>query len=91
MATTEVERAFARTPVGHIHYASAGDGDPVLFLHQTPRSWDEFRDVIPIVGAGGYRAIAMDTIGYGDSDKPDDPASLPLFGSGVIGLMDALG
>jgi pimeloyl-ACP methyl ester carboxylesterase len=91
VATIEIERAFAKTPVGRIHYASAGEGDPVLFLHQTPRSWDEFRDVIPIVGAGGYRAIAMDTIGYGDSDKPDEPATLPLFGSGVIGLLDALG
>jgi pimeloyl-ACP methyl ester carboxylesterase len=91
VGNVEVERAFAKTPVGRIHYAAAGDGDPVLFLHQTPRSSDEFRDVIPIVGAAGYRAIAMDTIGYGDSDKPDEPATVPLFGRGVVGLMDALG
>jgi pimeloyl-ACP methyl ester carboxylesterase len=90
LAGIEIERAFAKTPVGRIHSASAGEGEPVLFLHQTPRSWDEFRDVLPLVGTR-YRAIAMDTIGYGDSDKPDERASVPLFGRGVIGLLDALG
>ena len=32
---------------------------------KTPRSWDEFREVLPILGRH-YRAIAMDTVGYGD-------------------------
>ena len=40
-----VERSFLATPSGRIHLASAGDGPPVLLLHQTPRSWDEYRDV----------------------------------------------
>jgi pimeloyl-ACP methyl ester carboxylesterase len=85
-----VERAFARTAVGRIHYASAGEGQPVLFLHQTPRSWDEFRDVLPIV-ATRFHAIAMDTIGFGDSDKPEEHATVEGFGRGVIALLDALG
>jgi len=89
VATVEIERHFAKTPVGRIHYASAGDGDPVLLLHQTPRSWDEYRDVIPLL-ATSFRAIAMDTIGFGDSDKPSEYASVEMFGRGVIGLLDAL-
>jgi pimeloyl-ACP methyl ester carboxylesterase len=89
MAGVQIERAFARTAVGRIHYATAGEGDPVLFLHQTPRSWDEYRDVIPIVGTR-FRAIAMDTIGFGDSDKPPEHATVEGFGRGVIGLLDAL-
>ena len=51
-----VKRGFADTVDGQIHYAMAGKGDPVLFLHQTPRSWDEYRDVLPIIGKH-YRAI----------------------------------
>ncbi len=89
MGTVEIERAFAKTRVGRIHYATAGEGEPVLLLHQTPRSWDEYRDVLPIVGTR-YRAIAMDTIGFGDSDKPDEHASVEGFGRGVVGLLDAL-
>ena len=36
----------------------------VLLLHQTPRSWAEYRAVLPILGTR-YRAIAMDTIKKG--------------------------
>jgi len=64
-----VRRAFLDTPEGQIHYRTAGAGRPVLLLHQTPRSSDEYRDVIPIL-ARELRVVAMDTIGYGDSYKP---------------------
>ena len=84
-----VKRGYVDTPGGQIHYASAGQGKPVLFLHQTPRSWDEYRDVLPIVGRT-YRAIAMDTIGFGDSYRPKEEASIGLYAQGVIAFMDAL-
>ena len=88
MVTPAVRRHFVTTPVGQIHYAEAGDGPAVLFLHQTPRSWDEFRDVLPIVGAD-RRAIAMDTLGFGDSDPPAE-YTIEAFASGVVALLDAL-
>ena len=65
----EVSRTFVSVPAGTIHIAQAGAGKPVLLLHQTPRSWDEYRDVVPILGER-FHAIAMDTIGFGDSSKP---------------------
>ena len=54
---------------GPVSYAEAGAGTAaaVLLLHQTPRSWDEYRDVLPRLAAGGYRAIALDTPGFGAS------------------------
>jgi pimeloyl-ACP methyl ester carboxylesterase len=64
-----IERRFVDVPAGTIHCASCGDGRVVLLLHQTPRSWDEFRDVLPLLGRS-FRAIAMDTIGCGDSSRP---------------------
>ncbi|GAA2404652.1 alpha/beta hydrolase [Actinomadura vinacea] len=82
-------RAYATTPDGLIHYAEQGRGTPVLLLHQTPRSWDEYRDVLPLLGAR-YRAIAMDTPGFGASDRPAGPWSIELFASGVLALCDAL-
>jgi hypothetical protein len=56
MEKIAVHRSYANTPDGQIHYATAGQGKPVLLLHQTPRSWDEYRDVLPIIGSR-YRAI----------------------------------
>ena len=48
---SSVERRFVTTPLGRIHVAMAGSGFPVLLLHQTPRSWDEYRDVLPLLGS----------------------------------------
>jgi pimeloyl-ACP methyl ester carboxylesterase len=89
MGNVTVQRNFADTPEGQIHYATAGQGKPVLLLHQTPRSWDEYRDVLPILGTR-YRAIAMDTLGFGDSYRPRRPASIESYARGVIQLLDAL-
>lgn len=74
-----------------MHFASCGDaGAPaVLFLHQTPRSWAEYRDVLPRVGQR-YRAIAMDTVGFGDSARAPWPASIERWAQGAAELLDAL-
>jgi pimeloyl-ACP methyl ester carboxylesterase len=84
-----IERAFARLSEGLIHYAAAGEGSPVLLLHQTPRSWDEYRDVLPLLGER-HRAVAMDTIGFGDSSKPPGPDSVERWARAAVGLLDAL-
>ena len=85
-----MRRAFADTPGGQIHYRTAGSGRPVLLLHQTPRSSDEYRDVIPLL-ARDFRAIAMDTIGYGDSYRPAWTCGIEDYAAGARDLLDALG
>ncbi|MFH1102434.1 MAG: alpha/beta hydrolase [Pseudomonadota bacterium] len=90
MGDIAIRRAFADTELGQIHYVTAGKGKPVILLHQTPRSWDEYREVLPIIGRK-YRAVAMDTIGFGDSFKPKEPGSIERYAKAVIGLMDRLG
>jgi len=79
------------TPSGQIHYRVAGEADkpPVLLLHQTPRSSLEFLHVIPLL-ARQMRVYAMDTIGYGDSFKPDKECSIEDYARGAIDLLDAL-
>jgi pimeloyl-ACP methyl ester carboxylesterase len=60
-------------------------------LHQTPRSSDEFLDVIPAF-AKYFRVIAMDTIGYGDSYRPlGEATKVEDFGAAAVELLDALG
>src|ERR1700760_2252464 len=86
-----IERRFVQTPRARIHVAIAGSGTPLLLLHQTPRSWDEFRDVLPLLGRH-YRAIAMDTVGFGDSDAlPEGEDSIESWAASAFDLLDALG
>jgi pimeloyl-ACP methyl ester carboxylesterase len=85
-----VTRAFLDTPAGQIHYRTAGTGRPVLLLHQTPRSSDEYRDVIPML-AREFRVVAMDTIGYGDSHKPPKTCAVEDYARGALDLLDGLG
>ena len=89
MSKNAVHRRFVDTPEGQIHYAAAGQGRAILLLHQTPRSWDEYREVLPLLGAK-YRAIAMDTIGFGDSYRPKEKGSIEAYAKGVIRFMDAM-
>jgi pimeloyl-ACP methyl ester carboxylesterase len=84
-----VRRGFVRVGDGEIHYAEEGAGPPVLLLHQTPRSWDEYRDVLPILGER-YRAIAMDTIGFGDSSRAPWPGSIERYASVAAQFLQAL-
>jgi pimeloyl-ACP methyl ester carboxylesterase len=86
----EVERRFVRVPSGTIHCALAGAGEPVLLLHQTPRSWDEYRDVLPLLGRS-RRAIAMDTPGFGDSTRlPAGEDSIERWAGAAADLLGAL-
>ena len=62
---------------------------PVLLLHQTPRSSDEFRDVIPML-AETHRVYAMDSLGFGDSEKPDHPMRIETCGEAVIAFADTI-
>jgi pimeloyl-ACP methyl ester carboxylesterase len=80
---------YADTPYGQIHYAECGAGPPVLLLHQTPRSWDEYREVLPLLG-GRHRAIAPDTLGFGASTRIPKH-SIETYADGVCRLADALG
>ncbi len=53
-----------------MHYIDEGQGDPILFIHGNPTSSYLWRNIIPYVSDDG-RAIAVDLIGMGKSDKPD--------------------
>ncbi len=85
-----IERRFVQTRSGKLHIAVCGDGFPVLLLHQTPRSWDEYRDVLPRLGEN-YRAIAMDTVGFGNSQPlPPGSDSIEAWAGAAHDLLDAL-
>jgi len=77
--------------IGPLHFASCGDAaaPAVLLLHQSPRSWREYREVLPLLGPH-WRAIAIDTPGFGDSAPLREGASIEGWAAMVVELLDAL-
>ncbi|MBW4625777.1 MAG: alpha/beta hydrolase [Brasilonema octagenarum HA4186-MV1] len=85
-----IKRAFLDTEDGQIHYRIGGEGEALLLLHMNPRSSDEYRELMPLL-AQKYRVIAMDFMGFGDSDKPLRLYSVADYAKTVIALLNELG
>jgi len=87
-----IRRAFADISTGQVHYATCGDtaAPVVLLLHQSPRSWREFQQVLPLLGLR-WRVIAMDTAGFGDSDPLPQEATVERWAVAAHELLDVLG
>lgn len=88
-----IRRGYADTSRGQVHYAEVipevpASPVPAVLLHQTPRSWDEYREVLPLLGRT-RRAIAMDTIGFGAS-APITDHGIETYASVVAEFIQAL-
>jgi pimeloyl-ACP methyl ester carboxylesterase len=75
------------------HVVDEGSGTPVLLLHGFPDSSRLWRHQIPVLLDAGYRVIAPDLRGFGQSDKPKEASAyaIPILISDVVGILDALG
>jgi pimeloyl-ACP methyl ester carboxylesterase len=87
-AAPPIRRGYADTTFGQLHYAECGAGAPIVLLHQTPRSWDEYREVLPILGRS-HRAIAIDTVGFGASATLASH-TIEAYACSIVGVLDAL-
>jgi len=64
------EHHYADLGQVRLHYVTAGTGDPVVLLHGWPQTWYCWKQVIPSLTRAGYRVIAPDLRGLGDSSCP---------------------
>jgi pimeloyl-ACP methyl ester carboxylesterase len=89
---TTTNRHFFATPLGDVHYIDVGSSasSPVVLLHQTPRSIDEFAEVIPLLAAE-HRVLAVDNPGYGCSDIPPRQPTVEEYADTIVALLDHLG
>ncbi|XP_058738510.1 uncharacterized protein LOC131610557 [Vicia villosa] len=77
-----------------MHIAEKGKQGPVvLFLHGFPELWYTWRHQIATLGSLGYRAVAPDLRGYGDTDAPSSVNSYTGFHivGDIVALIDLLG
>ncbi|MDA1372863.1 MAG: alpha/beta hydrolase [Proteobacteria bacterium] len=74
--------------------AEAGDTGPLILLaHGWPESWYSWRHQLTGLAAAGYRVVAPDMRGYGETDKPaavNDYDTVHTAGD-MVGILDALG
>ena len=72
--------------------AEMGEGPLVVLIHGWPESWYSWRHQIPYLAKNGYRVVAPDMRGFGESDAPEQVEEydiLKLTGD-VVGILDAL-
>jgi pimeloyl-ACP methyl ester carboxylesterase len=86
-----ITRAYADTEIGQVHYRWLGnEGRPVLLLHQVSSSSRMFEPLMARLVERGYRAIAMDLPGFGESDPPPRDFSIPDYADATALFLDAL-
>ncbi|XP_057727778.1 uncharacterized protein LOC130943778 [Arachis stenosperma] len=71
-----------------MHIAEKGEGPVVLFLHGFPELWYSWRHQILDLSSKGYRCVAPDLRGYGDTDAPPSITSYTSFH--IVGDLVAL-
>jgi pimeloyl-ACP methyl ester carboxylesterase len=82
-ARSKTRRGYTSTSLGQVHYRevagpSPRGADALLMMHQTADSSAQFAELLPEL-AGRVRAIAVDTPGYGDSDRLPASAEPPTI------------
>lgn len=68
-----MKRRYVETRHGQLHITEAGEGPAVLLMHWVPLSGRMYAHELPVLAAAGYRAIAVDLMGFGRSDRREGP------------------
>ncbi|MBN0023921.1 alpha/beta fold hydrolase, partial [Pseudomonas aeruginosa] len=66
------QHKYAFTNGIRMHYVDEGVGPVVVLLHGWPESWYSWRHQISFLAEAGYRVIAPDQRGYGDTEIPSE-------------------
>ena len=90
---TEFVHRHVETNGIRLHVVEAGSGFPVLLCHGFPELWYSWRHQLRALATAGFRAIAPDQRGYGETDAPAaiEAYSIHHLVGDLTGLLDGLG
>ncbi|MBI1187840.1 MAG: alpha/beta fold hydrolase [Alphaproteobacteria bacterium] len=90
----EIRHGFHDINGFRAHVAEAGQGPALLLLHGWPEFWATWEPLIDRL-ADGYRLIAPDFRGFGESGNPEpgrtDQAGADVLADDIVALLDTLG
>ena len=89
-----VKFSFIETNGIRMRLAEMGsDGPLVLFAHGWPESWYSWRHQLTALSEAGFRVVAPDMRGYGETDAPEeiDKYDIEQLSADMVGILDALG
>ncbi len=80
-----------RTRVNGIdmYYEVHGAGEPLLMIAGLGGDARGYAPVLPAL-AERYKVVLFDNRGAGQTEKPEEPYSVPMFAADTVGLLDAL-
>lgn len=83
---------FVGTNGIRMHLVEAGEGFPVVMCHGFPEIWYSWRHQIRALSRSGFRAIAPDQRGFGETDCPEpvEAYTQRQIVADIIGMLDAL-
>lgn len=84
-----MKRAYVDVPEGQVHYRTEGRGKVIFLLHMAGSSSNEYSRVIPFLSKS-YRVIAMDYLGFGESDPAPRKYDVEDHARTVLNVIDAL-
>ncbi|MFK7915575.1 MAG: alpha/beta fold hydrolase [Pseudomonadales bacterium] len=90
---TELHHKTILTNGVNMHYVEAGSGPLVVLCHGFPESWYSWRHQLTALANAGYRVVAPDQRGYGQTDKPEaiEAYSQQHLVGDIVGLVQGLG
>jgi pimeloyl-ACP methyl ester carboxylesterase len=86
-----VETQYFERPEGTLAYSDlGGDGELVLMVPGMGALRSEYRFLAPKLGEAGYRAVAVDLRGHGESSVPWAAYDVPSVGNDILALIEYL-
>lgn len=77
---------YLELPAARLHYVDEGEGEPILMVHGQPTGSFMYREAIRGL-APHFRCIAVDLLGFGLSDKPEQWSYRPEEHASHIGVL----
>lgn len=71
-------------------YDDSGSGPAVMLIHGFPLCRKMWRPQLNVLPSAGFRLVAPDLRGFGESDAPDGPYTIDLFADDLVALLDHL-
>ncbi|KAA1244921.1 alpha/beta fold hydrolase [Aquimarina sp. RZ0] len=84
-----ITKEYIKGPFGKIHYWTVGKGEPLLLIHQSSSSCEEYARLVPFL-ADKFQLVSYDWPGHGNSDDPDFELGVPEYTESALAVLDYL-